>query len=363
MGQRIVLMTANVQGGIIQFTFQLYHTLKAMGHSVKVCLPRQMHDSDIDEIAPEDRLQYDKEKSVVSMKPYKAIAKQIMGTSPDYIWYCDDSVICSHVGLCLPNKNVRQLLTLHDAGGYHPTNHESLRSKVLHRYIRWVNRSFYQRVHRFVLLSPECEKTFCARFPSFCACTVCMNLGAHIPKETERMPAELADMEDRPYLLFFGRIDKYKGIGNLLRAYKPVSDTALPLIIAGGGMLSNAEKELASSTQNVTLINRYIHDGEMKWLFAHSAAVVLPYIEATQSGVIPIAYAYGKPVIVSNVSGLTQFVQDRETGFVAKDIAALTKAIDAMTADRTKAMSSAVAQYHDEHMDWQRNIGRMFSEI
>ena len=57
MGKRIVLMTANVQGGIIQFTFQLYHTLKAMGHSVKVCIPWQMHDSDIDEIAEEDRLQ------------------------------------------------------------------------------------------------------------------------------------------------------------------------------------------------------------------------------------------------------------------------------------------------------------------
>ncbi len=363
MEQRIVLMTANVQGGIIQFTFQLYHTLKAMGHSVKVCIPWQMHDSDIDEIAEEDRLQYYKEKSVFSKKPYQKIAAQIMETEPEYVWYCDDSVICSNVGLCLQRENVRQLLTLHDAGGYHPTNHESLRSKVLRWYVSWVNRTFYKKVHRFVLLSPECEKTFGSRFPTYLSRAVRMNLGAHIPKDQEKMPSEMTAMAEKPYLLFFGRIDKYKGIGHLLRAYDPVANTALPLVIAGSGMLSDEEKERLSGVKNVTLINRYIQDGEMKWLFSHAAAAVLPYIEATQSGIIPIAYAYGKPVIVSNIPGLTQFVQDGVTGVIAKDIAELSVAIGAMTVDAAEAMSGAVTHYHDEHMDWQHNLKRMFSEI
>lgn len=363
MGKRIVLMTANVQGGIIQFTFQLYHTLKAMGHSVKVCIPWQMHDSDIDEIAEEDRLQYYKEKSVFSKKPYQKIAAQIMETEPEYVWYCDDSVICSNVGLCLQRETVRQLLTLHDAGGYHPTNHESLRNKVLHQYVQCVNRSFYRHVYRFILLSPECEKTFGVRFPTCLSRTVRMNLGAHIPKDQERLPSEMSDMVENPYLLFFGRIDKYKGIGNLLRAYGSVADMALPLVIAGGGTLSDEEKELASNARNVTLINRYILDGEMKWLFSHSTGVVLPYIEATQSGVIPIAYAYGKPVIVSDVPGLTQFVKDQQTGFVVKDITALSDAILMLNADRAVAMHGAVTQYHEQHMDWQRNLGRMFSQL
>ena len=363
MGQRIVLMTANVQGGIIQFTFQLYHTLKEIGYSVKVCYPSQIQEADVGEIAVEDRLQYHKEKSVVSAKPYKTIAGQIMETAPDYIWYCDDSIICARVGMCLKKQKVQQLLTLHDAGGYHPTNHENLRSRALRQYSRWINHTFYRHVYRFVLLSPECERIFCARFPSYSKNVVRMNLGAHIPQSREMIPTEMIGIEDKTYLLFFGRIDKYKGIGNLLQAYKSVSDVALPLVIAGGGALADTEKELMNGAKNVTLINRYIHDGEMKWLFAHSAAVVLPYIEATQSGVIPIAYAYGKPVIVSTIPGLTQFVEDGETGFIAKDIAAMSEAISTMTAERIRTMSNLVVQYHDEHMDWQRNVARMFLEL
>src|SRR5690606_19052123 len=49
-----------------------------------------------------------------------------------------------------------------------------------------------------------------------------------------------------------------------------------------------------------------------------ASIVVLPYIEATQSGVIPIAYAYGKPVIASRVGGLPNIVVDNETGFLVE---------------------------------------------
>jgi len=363
MGQRIVLMTANVQGGIIQFTFQLYHTLKALGHNVKVCLPQQMHDSNINEIDEADRLLYYKEKRVLSNRSYKALAGRIMETSADYIWYCDDSVICSKVGLFINDPNIRQLLTMHDAGGYHPTYHEKLRSKAIRCYSRWVNQSFYKKIHRFVLLSQECEKLFCSRFPGLQSRVVCMNLGAHIPREPEKKPDELFGMEETPYLLFFGRIDRYKGIGNLLRAYGPVADAALPLIIAGSGTLSQEETELINGIQNVTLINRYIYDGEMKWLVSHSTSVVLPYIEATQSGVIPIAYAYAKPVIVSNVSGLTQFVQNQVTGFVAEDETAMREALKAMTVKKAESMGSAAVRFHDEHLNWQHNVERMLSNL
>ena len=87
-----------------------------------------------------------KKKSVLSKKPYQEIADQIMEAEPTFVWYCDDSVICAQVGICLKKRNVKQLLTLHDAGGYHPTNHESLRSRALRHYIRSINRRFYTSV-------------------------------------------------------------------------------------------------------------------------------------------------------------------------------------------------------------------------
>ncbi len=361
MSKSIVLMTANVSGGIIQFTFQLYHTLRDLGCAVKVCFPCQLHDSDIDEVALEDRIIYNKVKKVVDKRSYKELADRIASTKPDYIWYCDDSVICSEVGLALNNSGIKQLLTLHDAGGYHPTNHDSIRNKLLHQYLRAVNSFFYKRVHRFVLLSAESQKAFCSRWPKYADASVMMNLGAHIPQVEEEKPPEVSPEEK--YLLFFGRIDKYKGIEGLLRAYGAAGAQVLPLVVAGGGALSEEEKRLLATVKNVTLINRYIKDGEMKWLFSHSAAVVLPYIEATQSGIIPIAYAYSKPVLVSDVVGLTQFVVDGKTGIICKSkqqwVEALCKTDDTVAEE----MAESIKQYYRQNLDWKLNLERMLTQI
>lgn len=57
-------------------------------------------------------------------------------------------------------------------------------------------------------------------------------------------------------------------------------------------------------TTRFEFINRWIDDAERSELFARAAVVALPYVEATQSGVTPVAYAHGKPVVASDVGAL-----------------------------------------------------------
>jgi alpha-maltose-1-phosphate synthase len=52
-------------------------------------------------------------------------------------------------------------------------------------------------------------------------------------------------------------------------------------------------------------------------LFAEASVVVLPYRDASQSGVVPMAFANGRPVIVTDVGALTEVVRDGENGVVA----------------------------------------------
>lgn len=75
-------------------------------------------------------------------------------------------MICSNVGLYL-DESIKQLLTLHDAGTHHPTNHKSVRAILVEKYTRAVNISFYGKVYKFVLLSPESMKTFCSLYPVY----------------------------------------------------------------------------------------------------------------------------------------------------------------------------------------------------
>ena len=159
MDKKVVLFTANVQGGILQLTLQLYKTLKEEKFNVCVVMPCEIQDINIGNIAKADLIQYHKQKKVIDQTPYKKLAFEIDKIQPDYIWYMDDSVICSNVGNYL-NKEIKQLLILHDAGTHHPTNCKSLRTVLVEKYTEIVNKRFYKRVYRFVLLSPESVKTF-----------------------------------------------------------------------------------------------------------------------------------------------------------------------------------------------------------
>lgn len=119
--------------------------------------------------------------------------------------------------------------------------------------------------------------------------------------------------------LFFGRIDKYKGLDVLGKAYSIVkkSNPNTTLTIAGSGDFSPYVK-IYSELPDVSIINRWIKDEEIKSFFDPESNVilVLPYIDATQSGVIPIAMFNKIPVIVSNAGGLVEQVKNNITGFV-----------------------------------------------
>ena len=100
------------------------------------------------------------------------------------------------------------------------------------------------------------------------------------------------------------------------------------VIIAGKGQfyfdISRYEKN-----PNYMFINRYISNEELVSLISNSIAVVCPYIDATQSGVIMSAFALNKPVIATNVGALPETVEDGRYGLLVplKDSKALERAI------------------------------------
>jgi glycosyltransferase involved in cell wall biosynthesis len=124
---------------------------------------------------------------------------------------------------------------------------------------------------------------------------------------------ELNDIKD--YVLFFGRIEFYKGIEILYSSFlntKKLSD--VHLVIAGKGSIY-FERDVTKET-NVHFVNRFIHDEEMNDLFSNAKLVVLPYTSATQSAVTSLSYFYKKPMIVSDILGLKDSVIDQKTALL-----------------------------------------------
>lgn len=120
--------------------------------------------------------------------------------------------------------------------------------------------------------------------------------------------------------LFFGRISKYKGLDVLSKAYEMVSKviTNATLTIAGSGSFKEYESEFVN-LQNVRIINKWFTDEEVGNLFEGSNIItVLPYIDATQSGVIPIAIEYGSTIIASDTGGLSEQISHNNTGILVE---------------------------------------------
>ena len=117
--------------------------------------------------------------------------------------------------------------------------------------------------------------------------------------------------------LFFGYISKYKGIEVLGDAFKKLLEKGysnVTLTIAGSGDFSPYEKQY-SELNNVNIINRRILDQEIGNLFSLKNVInVLPYIDATQSGVIATALDFEVPVIASDTGGLKEQLNHGKIG-------------------------------------------------
>jgi glycosyltransferase involved in cell wall biosynthesis len=113
-------------------------------------------------------------------------------------------------------------------------------------------------------------------------------------------------------ILFVGRIRRYKGLNLLKSAWPLVTNSNKSLTIAGEGQGIPFEP-----SDTVKIINRWLSDREIEDLISSHSLVVLPYIEASQSGIIPLANALGVPVVVTPVGGLASQIKQGINGLVS----------------------------------------------
>lgn len=128
------------------------------------------------------------------------------------------------------------------------------------------------------------------------------------------------ESKERINFLFFGRIQKYKGLHVLSKAFEKVQKQYPDayLTVAGSGDFSEYKEEYAA-LKNVTVMNKYITDDEIAYLFSKpNTVVVMPYIDATQSGITGMAYNYETPIISTDTGGLREQLFDGEVGIFAK---------------------------------------------
>ncbi len=153
----------------------------------------------------------------------------------------------------------------------------------------------------------------------------------------------------RPTVLLFGRLEPYKGIDVLLKAMERVwaARPEVRLIIAGSGSAAS----MVPDDPRVELRNGYVPESGLDALFGEATLAVLPYVEASQTGVGTYALGRGVPTIVSDVGALGDIAFDPRFLVPARDAEVLAQTI-LLHLDHGEDLRQSALAFAREHLSW-----------
>jgi glycosyltransferase involved in cell wall biosynthesis len=160
------------------------------------------------------------------------------------------------------------------------------------------------------------------------------------------LPAQLAAVEG-PVVLFFGLLRPYKGLAQLLQAWREI--TGAQLWIVGRPRMALAPLR-ALAPPGVRFMPEFVPEAQLPAYFRRADIVVLPYARTErldQSGVLAAALAFGKPIVLTDIGGFSEVAALGAARLVAPDDAgALHEALRALIADpseRRRLSTAALA--------------------
>lgn len=172
-------------------------------------------------------------------------------------------------------------------------------------------------------------------------------------------PAQPAPPNGGPLrLLFFGRVEAYKGLGCLIDAVRAVSVRGLRLEVVVAGRGSDLARHRAAMAELGCFIvhDRYIPADAVANLFSECAVVVLPYIEGSQSGVAAMALGFGRAVLATRVGAIPDLVRHGVNGILVPptDVAALVAAISKLALDPAFAtrLANGARELGEGELSW-----------
>ena len=154
----------------------------------------------------------------------------------------------------------------------------------------------------------------------------------------------------RRMILFWGRIRPYKGVETLIDCARFLPDD-VEIVIAGEG--AGMYRQDAVNDTRITLMDRFLTEEEIAELCRQCCVVVTPYVDASQSGIVPVAYAFSKPVVATDVGALPEQVEDGVTGLLVppNEPERLAKAITTILNNPELAAVMGSAGYRKSHTD------------
>lgn len=152
------------------------------------------------------------------------------------------------------------------------------------------------------------------------------------PEDESEVPHAERSSRPRPYFLFVGRLEKIKGLQDLIPAFRayPHAD----LLVAGTGDFEAELHRQAAGAENIVFLGS-LQQAELRSLYRHAIAVIVPSICYEVFGIIILeAYRERTPVIVRRRAGLREVVEESQGGLTFDSERELLSAMEQLRADQ-----------------------------
>lgn len=276
-------------------------------------------------------------KSVLFGNNIKKVISSIRVDNPDVIFSPMNDMWAPFLFPRL--KGFLRIKTIHDVGVHEGNN--SIVNK-------WWNNTNFKDAEKFVILS----KKFVPELLKRGILLSNIDVIPHAGFDYYQRIATKINITQKNNILFFGRIDKYKGLNILLDAM-PLITKEIPsvkLTIVGNGDLSPYSNQLSKVVNNVDVHNEWIKDEDVAGYISQAEILILPYTHATQSGVIPLAYAFSIPVIATDVGCLSEQVINKKTGYLIEKNNPEVLALSVIKMLNNRAEMKKMGQYAHQYM-------------
>lgn len=309
------------RGGIADFNFLLSKTLKKRGHQVEIITFKRQYPDLLfpgkSQYEEDERRQVATRRLIDSVNPINwwRVGRWLAAEAPDLVifhhWMPFFGPAFSTIAKRLRKAGAKILFICHNI-----FPHES---RPLDTFL---TRQTLKNSDFFIVLSEKEKRDLERLLPQPKVKMV------HHPVyeifESGLTPAEARKklgLRDEFVALFFGYIRKYKGLKVLIEAVALAKEKINIRLLVAGEFYDDEEKyreqiRRLSLNDHIIMQNNFIPSDELGTYFLASDVVVLPYLSASQSGIIQICYNYDKPVIASRVGGLPEFVDEGKTGLL-----------------------------------------------
>jgi glycosyltransferase involved in cell wall biosynthesis len=169
------------------------------------------------------------------------------------------------------------------------------------------------------------------------------------PQEEAHVPVDQSP-HPRPFFLFVGRLEKIKGLQNLIPLFRnyPHAD----LLIAGAGNYEADLQAIAAGASNVVFLGS-LQQAQLRALYRHAVAVIVPSICYEVFGIIILeAYMQRTPVIVRDLGGLKEVVEESRGGFAYRSDEELLSAMERLRTDPALREEMGELGWRKYHERW-----------